>query len=135
MLKDSLNLLSSTLDVSIIWFVILIFIVILLQAIFILQCGYFGIIYGNTLNKNKLLSSFIFGFVAYMVNSILSILFLIVGSLFNESLSSVILGGSTVVEFGVLKGILICVCSLYVVYIGVLYYLNNRSLKKGINID
>lgn len=134
-IKESLNLLSTTLDVSIVWFVILLFIVVLLEALFILQCGYFGIIYGNTLNKNKILNSFIFGFVGYMISTIMFVVILIIGSLFNEGLSGVILGGSKQVEFGVLKGIMIYVCVLYVIYIGVFYYLNYKSLKKGINID
>lgn len=134
-LKESLNLLSTTLDVSIIWFIILIFIVVLLEALFILQCGYFGIIYGNTFNKSKVLNSFIFGGVGYMLSSILLVIILIFGSLFNDSLSSIILGGSTQVEFGVLKGIMIYVCVLYAIYIGIFYYINYKSLKKGINID
>ena len=70
-----------------------------------------------------------------MISTIMFVVILIIGSLFNEGLSGVILGGSKQVEFGVLKGIMIYICVLYVIYIGVFYYLNYKSLKKGINID
>ena len=135
LLKDSLNLVATTLDVSIIGFILLVFLVILFEVLFILQCGYFGIILGHTYNKIKLLKTFIFGFGSYMVCSTVSLILIVIMSLFNEGLASVVLGGSTVIEFGLLKFLMIYVCVVYVIYIAVLYYINNKILSKGINIE
>ena len=52
-LKSSLNMLASALDISAFGFIILVFFIVIAEALFIIQCGYFGIIMGNRHNTKK----------------------------------------------------------------------------------
>jgi len=134
-IKEALNMMSSTLNISVVLFLILVFFVVLLELLFILQCGYFGIIYGHTHNKNKFRNSFMFGLICYMIASIISIIIMVIVSLFDDGLKSIILGGTTVIEFELLKVLMIFASIIYVIYVVALYFINSKILKKGINIE
>ena len=55
--------------------------------------------------------------------------------LYNLLFVSVINNAQILIEFGLLKGLMIlCIC-LYTVYTGILYIIANAKLKKGVNID
>ena len=60
LLKVSLSSFSQTLDMSVFGFVSLFVLVLLVEVIFISQCGFFGITYGFSSNQHKIVKSFVF---------------------------------------------------------------------------
>lgn len=134
-LKLSLNMLATTLDVSVVLFIVLVSFVVLVEALFIVQCGYFGIVYGNSYNKNKGAKTFIYGFASYIVSTFVTLIVLIIWSLFDKELHGVVFGGNSNIDFSLIKVLMIFSIIIYVIYIMVLYYLSNKKLTKGINID
>ena len=135
LLKSSLNILSDTLDISLFWFIFLVVAVVFMEILFIIECGYFGIIFGYSHNNKKGLYTFIYGFVAYMVCTLMTFILLAIFTLFNEGLYDIIFVGNTMIEFGLLKGIIVFALVIYTVYTIVLYLISNWKFKKGINID
>ena len=134
-LKLSLNILSSNLGISVIGLLLLLGIVLLTEIIFIILIGYFGIVYGYSHNYKKPLKTFIYGGVSYLVFNVTTVIMLLIGSLFNNNLKAIVLGGSTQIEFNVLVGILWFAFIVYVVYSIIVYLLMNNKFNKGVNID
>lgn len=136
-LKSTLNMLSTTLDTSVIRFVLLVAGVVLAEVLFIIFCGYFGIIFGHSHNYNKGFYSFLYGFIAYIVCTLVTFVLLMVGTLFSDGLHDLIFAGHllSTFDFSLLKGVMIFALIIYFVYVGVLYIVSNWKFKKGINID
>lgn len=134
-LKLTLNIVSNNLGLSIAGFIILIMLVIIVEIIFMVLLGYLGIVYGYSYNQKKLLKSFIYGFGSYLAVSAVTIGMLLLGSLFNDSLKGIILGGTTYVDFNALKGIFVFTFFIYVVYNVIISYLMIKKINKGVNID
>lgn len=136
-LKSSLNILSSTFDTSVIGFFIIMIGVVLLEVLFIIGCGYFGIIFGHIHNYNKGFYSFLYGFISYLACTLFTVILLMIGTVFNEGLHTIIFMENSVstIDFSLIRGIMIFAFVVYAVYVGILYVVCNYRFKKGINID
>ncbi|MBP3504481.1 MAG: hypothetical protein J6K18_05085 [Bacilli bacterium] len=135
MLKTSLNIISNNLNVSIAGFVCFITLLLIAEMIFITFCGYFGIIFGYSFNNKKIMLTLLFGFGSYIVFSILSIVLMMIIAIFNEDLNNIMFKGSEVVNYNLFKSLILIVTILYTLYSGIVYYISNKKLSKGINID
>lgn len=133
-IEESLQIISSSFNMSIPLFILLITGVIFTEVLFATMCGFYGIIYGYNHNNKKLLYAFIYGFGSYMVCTIITFVLLLIGTAISEDLRKIIFEAATYVDFNVLKGILIFAFVIYLVYSILLYLLSNRKHKKGINI-
>ena len=78
LIKQSLNILSQNLNGSIVLLILLVLLVLFLEVVFIVLCGLFGIVYGNSFNQKKLLKSFVFGFMIYMICTITTLIILLI---------------------------------------------------------
>lgn len=134
-IKESLNIFSNAMDISVVGLIISFVVVILLEVLFLTQAGFFGIVFGYSYNKNKLALSLVFGIVSYVICSTFSVVALICMSLFDEGLRGIILGGTGVIDFTLLKVLIAFAMIIYLVYIVVLYFITNKKYTKGINID
>jgi hypothetical protein len=135
MLKTTLNIISSNLNVSIAGFVILLTLLLIVEMILITFCGFFGIIYGFSFNNKKAMFTLLFGFGSYTAFSTISIILMMIFSIFNQDLFDIMFNGSEVVNYSLFVSLLLISTILYAVYCGLLYYLSNKKLSKGINID
>lgn len=135
LIKTSLNIISNNLELSITGLVILLTLLIILQIINIILCGFVGIIFGHSYNNKKVPMMLLYGFGSYVVIQIINVLILILGSLFNSDLYNILFNGVETVEFSLLKGITIFCIIIYSIISFVLYYLSNKKLLKGINLD
>ena len=133
--KESLNAISTILDSSVIGFLLLCFFIVLLEAIFIVLCGYFGIVVGHMFNKKKMLMSVLFGLGVYFAATMISFLIMLVSSLFNEGVYGIIFGGTTNIEFSMLVVILWIFVVLYSLYNLALYFIGNKLFNKGVNVE
>ena len=135
MLKTSLNIISSNLNVSIAGFVILLTLLLITEMILITFCGFFGIIYGFSFNNKKAMFALLFGFGSYIVFSTISIILMMIFSIFNQDLFDIMFNGSEIVNYNLFKSLILIVTILYTLYSGIVYYISNKKLSQGINID
>ena len=135
MLKNALNILSSTLDISVIGFLLLVVLVILEEVVFIIFSGFLGIIIGYSFNNKKLLKAFLAGFIVYIVFSMASLLIIMFISLFSDGLYNIIFSQNQAVDFKLLKLMIIIAAIIYLIYNILLYFLMNKKLNKGVNLD
>lgn len=137
-LKGLLNVVSGTMDISIAGLLILIILVILFEVIFIVLSGFYGIVFGNSYNKKRVLKTLIYAFGVYFICSAFSLVIMLFSSMFNEDLYNIVfLNSQEVIVIGIdiLKVILMVALILCVGYCGLIYYLTDRKLRQGINID
>lgn len=137
-LKNLLNAVSGTMDISVAGLLVLIILVLLFEIIFISISGFFGQVYGNSYNSKRVLKTLIYAFGGYFVCSFLSIIVMLFCTLFNENLYNVVFVNTeeaAVIGIDVLKAILAVGLFLYIGYCILLYYLADKKLRQGINID
>lgn len=133
-LKLALTTMSSTMGMQTSLFVAIFIGIVFLEFVFMLISGYLGIILGHRSNNQKVIKSIIFGFLAFMVMSITSVLILFIVALFNQEIMNLF---NTVAEpsADTLRFLVYGGSTLYIIYIIIYYFLGNKLLKKGINVD
>lgn len=133
-LRDSLNIISTVYDSSIIKLILVFIMVLFIELLFILLSGYTGIIYGYSKNDSMLIKSIIYGFIIYAICNILMLLSLYIFGLFDKNIMS-IFTNNVVSDISIIKRVLWFITSLYLLSIIVLYYIGNKKLLKGVNIN
>lgn len=139
--KDNIDVLKQSIEATAIYFnssissfLITIIITLFFELLFAVFAGIFGIILGYGTNNVKLGKSIIFGFIAYIIPSMLTLVGIFVIGLFNPDVMALfnnITGFSTeAVKVVLLGGI-----AMYATYIMVYYLLGRKLLKKGVNVD
>lgn len=134
-IKNSLTGVSNLLDSSIFELIFVVCVVLVLEIIFIVFSGIFGIVVGNTYNHKKTLKSVIYGFIIYMALNMVTIIGIVIVSLFNENLKGIIFGGNKQLEFRTLVNMLYSSLGIYLIYNVGLYYFTNKIFNKGVNIE
>lgn len=109
-------------------------IILILEFIFILMCGYLGIILGHKSNNKRIIKSVIYGIVLFIAMSITTVLLLYIAGLFNKNImnlfNTVEAPNKETMKFLMFGGIV-----LYTLY-NILYGLiGNRQIKKGVNVE
>ena len=135
MLKESLNMISTVLDSSVFGLLLVVGLVIILEIIFIIFCGFFGIIMGYSFNEKKLIKSVVYGLIVYMGSSILTLIILLISSLFSDGIKGLIFGGNGQLEFSMLVILMWIAVFIYAIYSVALYYVGNKLFTKGVNVD
>lgn len=135
MLKTTFNLLSANLELSVIGIIVLITLLLIVEMLFITFCGYFGIINGFSFNNKKTAFTLLFGFGSYVAASTMCIIIMVIMSFFNKELYNMMFKGIESTNFSLFKFLIILCIGLYTVYCLVIYYISNKKLLNGINID
>ena len=109
-------------------------IILILEFIFILICGYLGIILGHKSNNKRIIKSVIYGIVLFIAMSITTVLLLYIAGLFNKNImnlfNTVEAPNKETMKFLMFGGII-----LYTLY-NILYGLiGNKQIKKGVNVE
>ena len=107
--------------------------VVFLETIFMYMCGVFGIILGYKTNNLKIVKSIVIGIVTYMVLSNFSIGILFVFGLLNPDFMAMF--NSSNVSPSMIQYMGIFSLAIYVLYDLVLYFVGNKILNKGVNVD
>jgi len=119
----------------------LVFLTLFLEIIIFVLVGYFGVIMGNRHNNKKLLKTFIYGFVGYIICSIIVLGAILIAGIFDIEIRLFLFDKNTLYREYVdnsywilVRIIIICVISYLIEIIGI-YLLNYRYFKKGVNVD
>lgn len=133
--KDFIDFIKVILpDVS--WSIIIITgIVVILEFLFLVFIGLLAITIGYRSNHNKLLKSFISGFIGYMISSFASLIVLFITGLFNKDILDLFTDLNATPSMDVLKYMLVIAAILYLIYIILCNIISYKLLHKGVNVD
>lgn len=132
-LKQSLEQSAIYFDSSVFSFIFVMIITIFFEFLFMMMCGILGIIIGHKSNNLKIVKSILIGFVIYMILSFMSLGALFVAGLLNSDIMS--LFNNIEVSSNVLKSMMLVGIFVYAVYNLGIYFMGNKLLNKGVNVD
>ncbi len=133
-LKGILELAATTYNTTVLNLLLLVAIVIFLELVYALLIGYVGIILGHRTNKNKMARSIVIGFVLYFAFQALTLGLIAIYGLFNPEVMNII-NTTDIVNVEAIKSVMYAGIGIYFVYAIVLYYLGQKFLKKGVNVE
>lgn len=133
LLKSSIDFITNVYDISVVGFLLQVFLLILVEFIFILMTGYLGVILGYKSNNNKMIKSLVYGFILYIASSLFMLLIVYISGLFNTDIMN--LFTSVNMSFGVFKSLIFIVMIVYIILIVFEYIIGLKEINKGVNID
>lgn len=133
-IKTSLQIISLIYDSNVLNLLLIMFFVFFLEMLFILQCGFTGIILGHMSNNKKIIKSIFFGFIYYLCFQILTLLILFIIGLNNSEIMNMFVTNNFV-SFNTLKFIMFVSIFVYTIYIVFTYFINKILFEKGVNVD
>ena len=134
MLKGILELAATTYNTTVLNLLALVVVVIFLELTYALLIGYVGIILGHRTNKNKMARSIVIGFILYFILQALTLGLIAVYGMFNPEVMNII-NTTDIVDVEAIKAVMYVGMGIYVVYNVFLYWLGQKFLNKGVNIE
>lgn len=138
--KDSWLILKQSLEQSAIFFnssvfslIIVLVITIFFEFLFMMMSGTLGIVIGHRSNNLKIVKSIVIGFGIYMILSYVSLVVLYIAGLLNSDIMSVF--NDMEVSSSAMKSTMIVGVFVYAIYNLIVYFIGNKLLNKGINVD
>ncbi len=132
-LKESLKQSAIYFDSSVFSFILVMIITIFFEFLFLMMSGILGIIIGHRSNNLKIVKSIIIGFAIYMILSSMSLGALLVAGLLNSDIMS--LFHNIEVSSNALKSMMLVGIIVYAIYNLGIYFIGNKLLSKGVDID
>lgn len=132
-LKVSLEQSAIYLDSSVFSLIFVMVITVFFEFLFMMMSGILGIIIGHRSNDLKILKSIVIGFIIYMILSSMSLGALFVVGLLNSDIMS--LFSNIEVSSNALKSMMLVGILVYAIYNLGIYYIGNKLLNKGVNVD
>lgn len=108
--------------------------VLFLELIVLLQVGFTGIIIGHKFNFAKIGMSVLFGFIAYTASQIFVILCMFIIGLFNSEILDLFIS-TEIASVSVLKKMMYLSIGIYSLITIIIYFINAKLLKKGVNVE
>ena len=135
LVKNALQFLATTMDSTTIKVILISFFVIFLELTTILQAGFTGILLGHRSNNFKMAKSIIYGFLNYLFVGVISVLIIYIIGLFNPNIMDLFNSNSNTLSVDIVKIALTLGICLYIILIGIYYYIDIKIFKKGVNVD
>ena len=133
-IKNSLNIIASIYNSTMIKLLLIIFFVFFLEMVFAILCGYIGIILGHKSNDKKIIKSIIYGFICYMVAQVITLLIVFIFGLINKDIMNLFITND-IINVDIIKTIMYFAIIIYTVYIFILYKIGVNLLNKGVDVD
>ena len=134
-IKSAVEMMATSYNSTVVGFILTLFIILVLEAIFALLAGYMGIILGHRANNKRMLKSVIYGFAVFMIPSIITLIILFVIGLFNPEVMNLFFSNNSMPELNVIKTVLYAGIALYVAYIAIYYVISTKLFEKGVNVE
>lgn len=132
-LKESLEQSAIYFDSSVFSFIFVMIITIFFEFLFIMMSEILGIIIGHKSNNLKIVKSIIIGFAIYTILSSMSVGILYIAGMINPDIMS--LFNNIEVSSNALKSTMFVGILVYAIYNIGIYYVGNKLLNKGVNVD
>ena len=134
LIKNILLPITNIYNSSIIKILLIIYFVLFIEVTLLLQIGYSGLILGHKHNKNKLLYSIAYSFIIYIISQSINLLVIFIYGIFNTDFMN-LFTTNTIPSYEILKIVLYLSIFLYISLNIIIYFVNIKLLKKGVNID
>ena len=134
LVKNLLMPLATIYDSTVVTVIISFVFICFLEIFNMLQSGYFGIIMGHRKNNHKMIYTFVFGFVAYLITQLLAIAITFLTALFNKDLMNLFYSVE-VLNVDTIKLCITLAAGVYLANIIILYFINRKLFSKGVNVD
>ena len=106
-------------------------ILILLEAIFMMFAGIFGLTLGHRSNNNKILKSILYAFISYIIFNLFTLVIFKLLDIFTSfDLSSKVVPSMSIIKMLGIVGIVI-----YLIYNIIYYFVGKKLFNKGVNVD
>lgn len=132
-LKESLEQSAIYFDSSVFSLIFVLIITIFFEFLFMMMSGILGIIIGHRSNNFKIIKSIIIGFFIYIILSSMSLGALFIAGLLNSDIMSVF--NNIEVNSNALKSMMLVGILVYSIYNLGIYFVGNKLLNKGVNVD
>lgn len=132
-LKESLEQSAIYFDSSVFSLIFVMIITIFFEFLFMMMSGILGIIIGHRSNNLKIVKSIVIGFVIYTILSSISLGALFVAGLLNSDIMS--LFNNIEVTSNALKSMMLVGILVYAIYNSGTYFIGNKLLNKGVDVD
>lgn len=133
-IKSSLQIIAETYNTSVIAFLLLIAVVFFVEIMLAVLIGYVGIILGYRSNKSKVAKSIVFGLIIYSISQIVALGALVVYGVFNPEIMNLI-NTQSAISLDAMKSIMYFAIGIYLAYNIVLYFIGQKLLARGVNVD
>lgn len=134
LVKNLLLPLATIYDSTVIGIILLFVFVCFLELFNMLQSGYVGIVLGHRKNNNKMLFTFIYGFIIYLLTQIFALVVVFLAALFNKDIMN-LFNSMEMLNIDMIKLCIYLAIGVYMTNIIVLYIVNSKLFSKGVNVD
>lgn len=134
-LTDYIKTITTGLNMSTSFFIIMFITLIFLEVFNAIQCGFYGMILGHKKNNGKLGYSVLFGFIIYILSQTLVLTLVFVYGLFDSSVMELFKTATIAIDVQAFKVLAIVASLLYLVIIFIMSILCKKELNKGVNIE
>ena len=134
-LSNYIKTITTGLNMSTLFFVLMVIILIFLEVFNGIQCGFYGMVLGHKKNNGKLAYSVLFGFVIYLVAQALVLALIFVYGLFDSSIMELFKTSTISIDINAFKFLAIVASLLYSAIIFIMSILCKRELSKGVNVE
>lgn len=132
-LTETINLLTTQMNISTPLFIILISMIVFLEIFSILQSGFLGIILGYKKGNNKILKSIIIGFIIYILNQSLVLIVIYIFGLINKDIMNIFT--SSIPNLQIMSSILLISFITYILITISTNLICVKELNKGVNVE
>ena len=133
-IKNILLPIANILNSNILVLIFVILFIFYLELLNTVQIGYTGLILGHKMNNKKMVYSIIYGFVTYLISQLVALIILFIFAIFNQNIMDLFFT-TGIINFETIKTIMYLATGIYVFIIIIIYIINIRELKKGVNVD
>ena len=134
-ITDYIKTITTGLNMSTSFFVIMFITLIFLEVFNAIQCGFYGMILGHKKSNGKLGYSMLFGFIIYLLAQTLVLALVFVYGLFDSSVMELFKTATVSIDVQAFKVLAIVASLLYLVIIFIMSILCKKELNKGVNIE
>lgn len=133
-IKNTLSITASIYNSTVIRLILVLFLVVFTQLTLIIMIVYSAILLGYSKSDKRIIKSVTYGIISYLITQILVLLIVYIIGLFDPSIMQVF-ASNTVKDITILKKLMYIIITIYLLFNIIYYYIGQRILKQGINID
>lgn len=133
-IKNTLSITASIYNSTVIRLILVLFLVVFTQLTLIIMIVYSAILLGYSKSDKRIIKSVTYGIISYLITQILVLLIVYIIGLFDPSIMQVFTS-NTVKDITILKKLMYIIITIYLLFNIIYYYIGQRILKQGINID
>lgn len=110
------------------------FFIFILQFANMVQSGYIGILLGHRMNHARIACSVLFGFASYIGTQVFALAMIFFLALFHQDFMNLFVT-KEMIPVDSLKAIIFLAITLYLFILGIMYFINQKLFKKGVNVE